>query len=164
MSTEAGEPNSTSVLTSYLRETHDHCPVCEYDLFGVSEAVCPECGSPIHLGVVSPNARMGPWLLAVISFALAVGFDGVVVLLMFVPMIAQGVPAFSAAPLFWVLYLMMLILGIGSGIGLWFVLQRRRWWQCRPAKSQWRRGWLVFVSVGATHALVSLGVVLFLAA
>lgn len=142
-----------SVLERFLEGEHAPCPVCEYDLFRVSGSTCPECGSPIQLGVVSPHARFGPWLLAVIAFALALGFDGVVMLLMFVPMIAQGVPAFSAAPQFWVLYLMMLALTSCSGLGLTLVLRRKRRWQSRPVKKQWRMGWAVFLGVGFGHAV-----------
>ncbi len=142
-----------SVLERFLEGEHAPCPVCEYDLFRVSGSKCPECGSPIQLGVVSPHARPGPWLLAVIAFALALGFDGVVLLLMFVPMIGQGVPAFSAAPQFWTLYLMMFSLAACSGLGQRFVLRRKRRWQSRPVRKQWRLAWAVFLGVGFGHAL-----------
>lgn len=142
-----------SVLARYLEDEHAPCPVCEYDLFKTSGINCPECGSPIQLGVVSPHARAGAWLMGVIAFALALGFDGVVLLLMLVPMIAQGVPAFSAAPQFWVLYLMMWCLGGVSATGLVVVLRRKRQWQSRPVNKQWRAAWIVFLSVGFGHAL-----------
>ncbi|KAA0217281.1 MAG: hypothetical protein DYG94_01395 [Leptolyngbya sp. PLA3] len=148
-----------SVLARYLDGEHAPCPVCEYDLFKVNGSECPECGSPIQLGVVSPHACPGPWLLGVIAFALALGFDGVVLLLMFVPMLAQGVPAFSAAPQFWALYLMMWCLGGASATGLTLVLRRKRQWQSHPVKKQRRLGWMVFLGVGFGHALCAGSVV-----
>lgn len=159
----SGGGDGASVLERYLQDEHARCPVCEYDLFKTAGACCPECGSPIQLGVVSTHARPGPWLLAVISFALALGFDGVIVLLMFVPMIGQGVPAFSAAPQFWVLYLMMWMLTAVSATGLVIMLRSKRRWQTRRPKTQWRRAWAVFLSVGFGHAAIAGGVVAMLA-
>lgn len=152
-----------SILDAFLQTEHAPCPICDYDLHKVSGAMCPECGSPIQLGVVSPHAKPGPWLFGVISFALALGFDGVVLLLMFVPMFAQGVPAFSAAPQFWLIYLMMWCLGGASAAGLVFVLRRKRRWQTSPPESQWRRAWAVFLGVGFGHALTAGTVVAMLA-
>jgi len=149
------DPKASQVLlAAHLKENHEPCPVCGYDLFGSAGPTCPECGSPVFLGVVSPHARLGPWLLGVVSFALALGFDAVGFVLGLIPSIIFGPPAPSAAPEYWRTMTGLLALAILSSALLLVVLRSRRWWQSHPPRSQWKLGIYVFLGVGLTHAAV----------
>jgi hypothetical protein len=51
----------------HLSEGGSACPRCGYDLSGLREAVCPECGSRLRLGVELAERRRGrvraePWV------------------------------------------------------------------------------------------------------
>jgi hypothetical protein len=139
-------------------EGHDApCPVCGYNLRGVALPRCPECDAPITLTVGSDHARPGPWLLAMLGFGMAIGFDSVVALLLTVPVVATG--AESSAVM---LFAFMITLAALSAVGLRWVLLGRRVFQSRPRRDQWVRAWLCFAGVFFFHlaAGLTLGLVM----
>ncbi|MFG0283479.1 MAG: hypothetical protein ACF8R7_03570 [Phycisphaerales bacterium JB039] len=142
-----------AALIAWLAEHDERCPVCNYNVRGVRQATCPECAAPLRLGVVSPHVALGPWLLAIIAFALALGFDGVVTTLLTIGMglatlYGSGPPLLAAVGLLG----SFLLLGALSGAGLWWMLARRRQWRQAAPRVQWARAWAIFAAVFVIHA------------
>lgn len=145
--------SEAELLRDFLDGRNISCPVCTYNLRGVADARCPECGFAVTLALHAPDARLGPWLFATIAFALALGFDAVGSLLAMVPLIFFLPPA-GGIPLFFIVGLSTLLaLGAASALGLFFMLRLRSWWQRRPVRDQWSRAALVFLVVFVVHAI-----------
>ena len=127
------------------------CPVCGYNLRGLKAARCPECGADLHLTVASRRLNLGPWFLAVVSFALALGFDGVVSALMTAAMITLGgTPKKQLAP--YLLLGTLILLAAACAAGLWWMFRRRKGWALWSETAQWRAAAAVFLAVGGVHA------------
>lgn len=47
---------ATSPTWDELKHQHPACPACEYDLGGLPEPVCPECGGRWDVAILSPSA------------------------------------------------------------------------------------------------------------
>lgn len=145
-------------LASFLERVDAPCPVCSYNLRGVALPHCPECRAPITLTVGSEQARLGPWLLAALGFAMGLGFDSVVSMLLLIPVVATR--GESEALL---MFAVMLTLAALSGAGLLLVVRRRRQFQSTPRRAQWKRAWAFFAAVFFTHLTVGLSTIVFLA-
>jgi hypothetical protein len=118
------------------------------------EVPCPECGGSLHLMVGSDNTRLGPWLLAAGSLTLALGFDGVVtVLLMTVALIIDPPKSPAAAQMATLMVGSFLTLTAVNGIGILGLVRRRRRWNRMPLRWQWRAAVALFIGVGTGHAL-----------
>lgn len=109
---------------------------------------CPECSAAITLGVRSPTAIAGPWALALIAFALGLGFDAVLSLFLLLPLIGTaGEDLFAIV--FW---LTMVTLAAGCALGLLWMFKRRTSWLRMPTRRQWKLAWSIFFGVGILHA------------
>ncbi|MGV6813678.1 MAG: hypothetical protein ACWA5W_01570 [Phycisphaerales bacterium] len=147
---------SHEMMVAYL-ESHDApCPVCGYNLRGVVLEVCPECQAPITLAIGSEQARLGPWLFAMLSFAMALGFDAVVGMLLVVPIVMSG--GEQDAELF--LSGSLVTLGLVSVGMLWVLMVRKRAWLAMARRRQMRAAWLIFGAVFVVHLMVGVGFVL----
>jgi hypothetical protein len=147
---------SPELLRNYL-ETHDApCPVCGYNLRGVAMVTCPECDAPIELVVGSSQYRLGAWLTAMLAFAMALGFDLVIGMLMVVPVIITG--GEDGAILF--LAGSLVTLGLGCIGMLWVLVANKRAWMRIAVRSQWKLAWVIFVCVFLIHLAVGTGFVL----
>jgi hypothetical protein len=137
-----------------LREflaTHDApCPVCGYNLRGVTLTICPECESPIELGVSSNNTYLGAWIWALLSFAMPLSFDIIVGSLMLVGVVMSG--AENAEAVFLLISLLTLTL-VCVGM-LWVLIVRKNDWVRMPRKRQWEYAWLLFTGVFVVHLVV----------
>ncbi len=72
------------MLIDFLREHDAACPVCRYNLRGLTRPVCPECQHDLVLTVGAPRLRLG-WLLA----ALPLGFfSGIAACFLCIPTVA----------------------------------------------------------------------------
>ena len=146
---------SPELLRAFLA-THDApCPVCGYNLRGVTLSICPECESPIELGVASNNTYLGAWLLALLAFAMPLSFDILVGGLMLVGVIMNG--AENAEAVF--LLVSLLILTLGCVGMLWVLIARRSDWLRMARKRQWEIAWGIFAGVFVIHLAV--GVITF---
>lgn len=90
------------MLLDFLREHTAACPVCGYNLLGLTTPTCPECRQELVLTVGAQHPRFG-WLLA----ALAPGFfSGIAAAFVLVPIVLRYVsnggmsPALNALDLF----------------------------------------------------------------
>src|SRR3954468_17440650 len=75
-------------LVAFVRERDVTCPLCRYNLRGLTSTRCPECGRELRLTVGLVEQRQGAWLTAQIAVTAAAGI-GVLVLLM---ILTQGWP------------------------------------------------------------------------
>ena len=153
MDTEARGVPDELVLREWLASRDETCPVCAYNLRGLTSPVCPECSAKLSLHVGSENLRLGPWVLALVSFALALGFDGVVVILMTGALIVLPAPP-SPAERRVILIIIggFVLLATGAGAAIGMLLRKRRRWVRLGVSAQWQAAVAVFVGVGLVHA------------
>ena len=147
---------SPQILREYLAAHDASCPVCAYNLRGVTLPVCPECECPIELGVASSHAFLGAWLLALLSFAMPLGFDVLIGLMMIVGSVMSGGQVPEAVFLMIALVTLTMI-SIGM---LWVLVVRKRDWLCMPRRKQWRWAWMLFSAVFLVHLMVGVGTIL----
>jgi hypothetical protein len=144
----------SALLRDFLAQRDIACPVCSYNLRGLSRPVCPECSAPLHLRVGSDNLRLGPWLLAVIALALALGFDGVVaVLLGAAGLIFEPPKSPAEFQIFLAMFGCFVGLAAGVGTGIWLLVRFRPRWNRLPSRRQWTLGLLIFFGTGFGHVL-----------
>lgn len=140
-------------LVNFLA-THDApCPVCSYNLRGLPTAACPECAARLHLQVGSENLRVGPWFLACISFALALGFDGVVSILMTTMITLHPPPAPAQFRQALTMLGWFAFLAICGGIGLIGLFRLRRSFMRLPRRRQWHVALALLGVVFGVHAI-----------
>ncbi len=68
--------DSEAALTLFRRfaaTTPATCPLCRYDLHGLTAPVCPECGSELTLRIGLEQPRLAPHLTGTVMLALAAG-------------------------------------------------------------------------------------------
>ncbi len=70
-------------VVEFVRTRSVPCPRCGYELRGLEQPKCPECGEPLVLKVGSPRSHFG-WLI----LAMAPGcFSGVAAVILFWPLV-----------------------------------------------------------------------------
>lgn len=107
-------------LKQFLAERDTPCPLCEYNLRGLTSDMCPECGSEVQVTVGLTEPRMGAYIAGVVGLAAGLGFDMLMLLWVSVMLIqGRGGPRMS--------YILPLPLGAAVlGVSLWVWLKRRR--------------------------------------
>jgi hypothetical protein len=60
-------------LLDLLRDRDVSCPLCRYNLRGLSSTRCPECGRELRLSIGLLEPRQGAWLTAQIAVTAAAG-------------------------------------------------------------------------------------------
>jgi len=144
-----------AALVAWLAEHDEPCPVCGYNVRGLTTSACPECAAPLRLGVTSPQHLLGPWLLAIIACSLALGFDGVILTLLTTAVIVELFARQTVSVPF-MLVGTFVTLGTLSGGTLWLFIARRRQWRMAQANVQWARAGAVTVAVFIIHAAAGL--------
>jgi len=140
------------MLRAFLADHDAPCPVCGYNLRGVILPVCPECESPIELGVASAQSRLGAWLLALLAFAMPLSFDILVGLMMIVGVVLSG--GENAEGVFLMVALLTLT-AVSIGV-LWVLIARKRDWLRMPQRRQWYFAWGLFIAVFLVHLAVGM--------
>ncbi|MBO6740095.1 MAG: hypothetical protein JJ916_09565 [Phycisphaerales bacterium] len=154
-----GEPDrlhrdpSPQMLLAFLRDHDAPCPICGYNLRGVTLSVCPECECPIELGVSSSSSYLGAWLLALLAFAMPLSFDLIVGTMMLIGVIMSA--GENAEGVFLLVSLVTLTL-VSVGM-LWVLVARKRDWLRMPRRRQWRMAWALFAAVFVVHLMVGVG-------
>lgn len=75
------EPSSDeAALLDYLRARDVACPLCAYNLRGLTASRCPECGREIRLSVGLVEPRIGAWVTCLVAVTIASGMGLFVVL------------------------------------------------------------------------------------
>lgn len=49
-------------VVAFLADRDETCPVCQYNLRGLTRAVCPECGVALRMGVVAEGGHGASWV------------------------------------------------------------------------------------------------------
>jgi hypothetical protein len=151
-SAPAETPSDTAALLSWLATRDAPCPVCGYNLRALPAPRCPECSAPLSLHVYSENASIGPWLVALGSYALAAGFDGVVTLMMLTVALILEPPPPSAWAFVGSIIAAFATLTLVCLISIfWLATRRRRFWRL-PRRTQWIAAATVFAAVFLVHA------------
>ena len=63
-----------NLLRLYLAERDVTCPMCTYNLRGLEDGHCPECGEQLSLTVRPASYRLAALIAAIITFAMGFGF------------------------------------------------------------------------------------------
>ncbi len=145
---DTGKNNGAPHLLAFVAECPAACPVCDYSLRGLATPICPECGAELELHVGSPRLRIGPWALAIVGFALALGFDGVMAVIMAARLLAN--PATQWQP-YGIVTGFALLAAVMLG-GLLVTARTRPAWTRRPVTTQRILAGITFGSVGLFHA------------
>lgn len=143
-------------VVEFLADNNADCPACNHALRGIPEPICPECGTPLELGVRAPGIRHSGWVAALIACAMGLGFDSVVVLVMAWNFLVQLFTGHLAQlpREFWVLTFTLLPLAL-SCLGAIALLWRKR----HPILRLSGRGQIIFavsafVVIGGLHAAI----------
>jgi hypothetical protein len=82
-----------AMLVAYLADRDVQCPVCKYNLRGLTHPQCPECGSGLRLTVGSVDGYLAAWttMIAPLCAAGSIGFFAVYLSL------TEGWPSFRFA-------------------------------------------------------------------
>jgi len=139
-------PEDQRLVREFLAAHDVRCPVCAYMLAGTPEAVCPECAEPLRLELTSQSAAtLGPWLFAVISFSLGLGFFGTTSAIQVAVFMAHQLNRQSTGV--YVFFTSTLIGALMCGVLLRVTIRARPRWQAQPLARQRRWAWGVFASV-----------------
>ena len=82
------DTDENTMLLAYLRDRDVTCPLCKYNLRGLTTPRCPECGRDLELTV----AVSVPYLSAWASLAILLGASGGIGLLILCFIPSQGLP------------------------------------------------------------------------
>ena len=144
---------SPQMLRAFLAEHDAPCPICGYNLRGVTLDICPECECPIELGVSSSSSFLGAWLLALLAFAMPLSFGMLIGAMMIVSSVMSGGDVPEAV--FLMIALSTLTL---TSVGmLWVLVARKRDWLRMARRRQWRIAWGMLLGVFVVHLLVGVG-------
>ena len=129
------EQQSEPVLLKQFLATRDiPCPVCGYNLRGISSAKCPECGRSLELRVVSGDLRVTAWLVALLSAALPLGASALFSIIGLSVSIQTG---FKFPHNTRLVVIFLLLCALYSTTLLLVLRGRRRIWKL-PQPRQWR--------------------------
>jgi hypothetical protein len=145
------------MLLDFLREYDAACPVCGYNLRGLTRPICPECSQELVLTVGAVRLRLG-WLFA----ALAPGFfSGIAAIFVLIPTL--GRPLFGDGR--WEpLIVAMDLFGWCSGIFAIILASKRprsRFLALPPARQRWFAIIIWLIHIAALGLFIFLGVVYF---
>ena len=103
-------PAVDELLTRFLSDRDARCPLCSYNLRGLTGSHCPECGREIQLAIRVTERVYAPWL---VSFA-AAAFSGPFGFLFIFAALTGAAPFWSVVD--WIFGLtaitMMIIIGV----------------------------------------------------
>ncbi|MCB9845733.1 MAG: hypothetical protein H6811_07085 [Phycisphaeraceae bacterium] len=151
-----------AALVRWVAGHDEPCPVCSYNLQDAPDAVCPECGVLLRLSVTSPATALGPLILGIVSFSVAIGFDAVTLALVGGSVVLFGPPP-GIVPQMTVFFLTLGLLALLSALGLGALVRSRKRWYRQARRRQWEVAWLIFLIVGGIHAIAGVTLISILA-
>lgn len=137
-------------LIGWLEARDIPCPVCRYNLRDLKVPTCPECSAPLRLAVASPSTNMAPWFVACVALALAVGFDGVVTVLISFGLIVFPPKAIRPAVSLLGAFLVLTLICIACLVRAYRARPRWAYW---PRARQWWTAIAIFAATGIGHAV-----------
>jgi hypothetical protein len=157
-------PTEAQLLQALLATRDIPCPVCAYNLRSNESNNCPECGAALDLRVGSMDLKLGPWLTAMLSVALPLGFVATYTALGLLFNVAMILGGDASLPSLWATLRRTAVLALVCAVYALFlrriIRQRRKFW-ARPLWVQWRSA--VLYAVLAPGALLAAPLLLFLA-
>lgn len=146
-------PADATAVIAWLDAHDEPCPVCGYDLRGLTEPLCPECGKPLTLSVTARDLhRISSWLIATGAITLGLGFDAASVIVVLSRAVVNaartGTPP---APLEIRKLVILSILALISTIGIGVMLRLRRRWVLLPDSSKRLYALALIAVVGLVH-------------
>lgn len=136
------------ILTAYLADRDEPCPVCGYNLRGGTSPICPECGAEIRLAVQWANVKYRWWILTLIGIILPIGACVGLALFIAILMCVEGVRESEVVVMVW--NLCMLILPTIALVGI--LKKRVRFLRSPPARQR------VYTCVSVVCGVTYLGV------
>ena len=110
-------------LRDHLAGHDELCPMCEYNLRGLTGTVCPECGEALRLRVSLSEPKMAAYLCGLIGLSVGVGFSVIILMFGVVGTLLYG----SGGGFFdWMLVALVSQFVI-EGLAMWLWLVRRSW-------------------------------------
>src|SRR5688500_16448927 len=80
MDIEAEAPSDEAALLDYVRDRDVACPLCAYNLRGLTRCRCPECGRELQLSVGLVEPRIGAWVTCLVAVTAAAGRGSMAIL------------------------------------------------------------------------------------
>jgi hypothetical protein len=145
--------DADQLLLQWLENRDAPCPICGYNARDLRASHCPECGAKLRLELGSPNLRLGAWVVALISFALALGFDGVVSTIMLFAFTVNPPRGRGEFQVVLAIIGVFLTLSALSLAGVVVLIRRRRTWMRRTPRQQWRWAGTAFALTFLVHLL-----------
>jgi DNA-directed RNA polymerase subunit RPC12/RpoP len=124
-------PADAELLRSYLAERDVPCPKCGYNLRGVEQSKCPECGSAIVFGLVGARQTRGI-RFAIVLGALCLAAGGLIAISQGLSIVLQtrSVEVFRQSPLWmqiwWVATSVVILVALLLALAA-LVLPGHRW-------------------------------------
>lgn len=119
-------------LRNYLSGHDELCPMCEYNLRGLTGTKCPECGEVLLLRVSLREPKLAAYLCGLIGLSVGVGCSGLLMALAVLVALFEdyrdlidwsfAVAAFQFA---------------FEGLAIWLWLARRNWIRRRSKGQRW---------------------------
>ena len=153
------------LFRAFLAAGDAACPVCAYNLRAIESQCCPECGAQLELRLGSSDLRLAPWLTGIITAAVLLGLQ---LLLVIIGVVTLLVTLFRPDSTFLdpgdeeVVVLLPFALGSAAvpGALIFLLVRYRRWlWRHRP-RIQWALVALsLVITVSATLAILFIATV-----
>jgi len=123
-------PTNDDTLRQFLSTNDASCPVCRYNLRGLTRDICPECGARFEVGLVNVPPRFG-YLLALLAGCLVMVALPIFAL---VELVVFG-PEFIRQATNWSDHVTWLV-GAIEGAAVIVLYRRRAWFLRRRPRSQ----------------------------
>ena len=121
-----------ALLLAYLGGHDEPCPMCEYNLRGLTGTVCPECGEALRLRVSLSEPKMAAYLCGLIGLSAGVGFSGIFLVFGVVSLLLYG----SGGGFLWI-FVALVSQFVIEGLAIWAWLVRRSWIRRRSRGQRW---------------------------
>jgi hypothetical protein len=122
----------TTDLADFLADRDEPCPSCGYNLRGLTQAACPECGASLTLRVNLAEPRLASFIGGVIALSIGAGFH-TLVYGYFLVVLLGDFGASHADPEVWTL----MVGAVGSSVGLCLWVRYWRRLRDRPPSQRW---------------------------
>ena len=122
-----------TLLRGFLGEFDEPCPLCEYNLRGLTGTVCPECGETLRLRVSLSEPKMAAYLCGLIGLSVGVGFSGIMIALF----VVIALLFYRGGPFFGWMFVVLLVQFVIEGLAMWLWLARRSWIRRRSRGQRW---------------------------
>jgi hypothetical protein len=133
-----------ATLIAWLREPDAECPLCNYNLRGLTKPCCPECGQLLRLSVALAEHYLKAWIALMASTASGAGIG----LICLFGVLRVGMPGRREI---WLDILTVdFILMVPAAVA---ALATRRRFLTLPREIQWRFAAIPLVLVGARYLL-----------